>query len=49
VFQFTKEDRAELDRVLERMSLSQEERYIVIGQLEAIIARAIGKLLARQK
>ena len=49
MFQFTKEDRAELDRLLERMSLSQEERYIVISQLEVMIARALGKLVARQK
>jgi hypothetical protein len=49
VFQFTKEDIAELERLLERMSLSQEERFIVIRQLEAIIARALGRLLVRQK
>jgi hypothetical protein len=42
---FSKETRERIDRLLQSMTLSEAERYIVISQLEALVARDIAKAL----
>jgi hypothetical protein len=40
VYMFSKETRERIDRLLQSLTLSETERYIVISQLETLVARS---------
>lgn len=45
MFIFSKETKDRLDQILQTMTLSKEERYIIIEQLEVLIERDVAKIL----